>query len=115
MTSDTSFTCSFANVSDTCTVTVPAPSYSLAFSQDTYTYTWEDDNVTVSCTLTSGGTPVSGETITFSYTAMGLPFSETAITNSNGVATLTIDYPGDTTVTATYQGASASCTVEEIF
>ena len=74
-------------------------------------------SVTVSCTLTNGGTPVSGGSITFSYEGMLGPESITANTNSNGVATHTFsDELGGLppyTITATYQGASATCTIEE--
>ena len=88
-------------------------SYSLAFSQDTYTYSFLELYVTVSCTLTDGGTPMSGETVTFSYVSSGFPVTETKTTNSNGVATLTVEAM-DTTITATYQGVTAICTVEEV-
>ncbi len=97
-------------MSDTCTVTVPAPSYSLAFSQSTYYADFGD--VAVSCTLTSGGTPVSGATVTFTYTNTLGPQTTTATTNANGVANKYLYCEGmETIVTATYGTATATCTV----
>ena len=98
----------------TALVTYEPSSYSLAFSQDTYTIDFLD--VTVSCTLKNGGVAMSGETVTFGYANMLGPQSVTATTNSSGVATYTFndtdfnDFPA--TVTATYDTASASCTIE---
>ena len=112
--SNTTFTASYSNVSDTCTVTVPAPAYSLQFSQDTYISLLFDD-VTVSCTLKEGNTPMSGETITFSYESMLGPESVTATTNSSGVANYTFssfDFSSlPATLTAEYQGVSTTCTI----
>ena len=114
LSSDTVFTCSFANVSDTCTVTVPAPSYSLVFSQSTYYADFGD--VEVSCTLTSGGTPVSGATVTFTWQGSFGPETATASTNANGVAEKWLFVnSGETTVTATYGTATATCTVIDEF
>ncbi len=97
-------------MSDTCTVTVPAPSYSLAFSQSTYYADFGD--VTVSCTLTSGGTPVSGATVTFTYSDGFGPQTTTATTNANGVANKSLYSDSmETIVTATYGTATATCTV----
>ena len=97
-------------MSDTCTVTIPAPSYSLAFSQSTYYADFGD--VAVSCTLTSGGTPVSGATVTFTYTNTLGPQTATSSTNVNGVANKYLYVEGsETTVTATYETATATCTV----
>jgi len=117
LSSDTSFTCHYSNVSDTCTVTVPTASYSLAFSQSTY-ITDMMMGVDVSCTLTNGGTPVSGETVTFSWDdIISGPQSVTATTNNMGVATHHFEYWDITgypiSITATYQGASATCTIED--
>jgi len=116
---DTTFTCSYGNVSDTCTVDVPAPSYSLAFSQSTYTCPMFD-MVDISCTLKNGNTPMSDETITFNWQGPMLPITRTTTTNSSGVATLTFDYfDGEgmfpVTVTATYEDVNATCTIEEGF
>ncbi len=103
--SNTTFTCSYGKVSDTCTVTVPA-NYTLQFSQNTYL------SGSVRVTLMDNGVAMSGKTVTFAWTDMGVPQSQTATTNSNGVATTNI-YPLDSevTVTASYQGATATCKV----
>ena len=111
-------TATYKNAKATATVTYEPVSYSLAFSQSTYTVPL-GDTVTVSCTLTNGGTPMSGETVTFTYEGYLGPESVTATTNSSGVATYTFDYFSisfyPTTVTATYQGVTAICTLEESF
>ena len=106
--------CGFSTA--TATVTYSQASYSLAFSQDTYTIPILGD-VTVSCTLSEGGTPMSGETVTFSWEFLGGTSTVTATTNSSGVATHSFDsidfeiFPA--TVTATYSGVTATCTIEE--
>ena len=94
----------------------PTPtSYSLAFSQSTYEASF--DGVTISCTLKDGDTPMSNETIAFSYETWLGPLSVSAVTNSSGVTTYTFgsydftDFP--TTLTATYQGATTTCTIVE--
>ena len=114
--STTTFTATYSNVSDTCSVTVPGPAYSLQFSQDTYISLFFDD-VTVSCTLKEGNAPMSGETVTFSYEGAFGPESVTATTNSSGVANYTFssfDFSTlPATVTATYQGVTATCTIVE--
>ena len=109
---DTTFTCSYSNVSDTCTVTVPAPSYSLAFSQSTYQADMFG-GADISCTLTSGGTPVSGETVTFTWSDSGIPMEDTATTGNDGVASYYIGFLdfGNFIITATYGSATATCTV----
>ena len=110
--SNTTFTCSYGNVSDTCTVTVPVANYTLQFSQDTYTVDMIN-GVTVSCTLTNGGTPMSGETITFTYPGLLEPETVTATTNSNGVASHHFEgwEINEGTLTATYQGVTTTCTI----
>ena len=95
----------------TATVTYQTTNYSLAFSQSTYYIPFLEEGVNVSCTLTDNGTPVSGQTITFNWRESGISQSTTATTNSNGVATTFIETYG-TTLTAIYQTASASCTIE---
>ena len=114
--STTTFTASYSNVSDTCSVTVPGPAYSLSFSQDTYISPFFGD-VTISCTLKEGNTPMSGETVTFSYEGYFGPESVTATTNSSGEATYTLsglNFPSfPATVTASYQGVTATCTIVE--
>ena len=113
--STTTFTATYSNVSDTCSVTVPGPAYSLQFSQDTYTYYFMDPEVTVSCTLKNGNTPLSGETITFTYQAGLGPESFTKVTNSNGITSFTMygDVMYAPTLTASYQGVTATCTIVE--
>ncbi len=100
----------------TATVTYEQASYSLAFSQDTYTVDMLD-GVTVSCTLKDGNTPMSGETVTFSWEFLGGTQSVTATTNGSGVATHTFEYIDfdslPATVTATYSGVTATCTIVE--
>ena len=99
-------------MSDTCTVTVPVPPLSLAFGQDTYQANIMG-SADVSCTLKVNGSPVSGETVTFSYDMFG-PYSETQTTDSNGVATCTVNIvegAGTWPVTATYESATATCNV----
>ena len=100
----------------TATVTYQTTSYSLAFSQSTYT-TEMFDGVTVSCTLTDGSTPMTGETITFSWNDALGPMSVTATTGTGGIATYYFDYweigSYPMTITATYQGVTATCTIVE--
>ena len=109
--STTTFAASHSNVSDTCTVTVPAPAYSLQFSQSTYEASMFGE-VTISCTLTGNGSPVSGETVTFTWMDLGDPYTATATTDSNGVATKQINVMDSTVViTATYGTATATCNV----
>jgi hypothetical protein len=116
--STTTFTASYSNVSDTCTVTVPAPAYSLSFSQSTYTCDMMD-GCTVSCTLKNGNTPMSGETITLSYTDLLGPVAINVITTSSGVVTYHYESYDfglgvlPVTLTATYQGVTATCTIVE--
>ena len=100
----------------TATLTYSQVTYTLQFSQDTYTVAMLD-GVTVSCTLTNGGTPMSGETITFTYDGTFGPETVTATTNVSGVATKWFEYfdfgTFPVTVTATYQGVTATCSVVE--
>ena len=99
----------------TATVTYQTISYSLAFSQDTY-YIPMFGSGNISCTLTNGGTPMSGETVTLTWEMYGVPMSDTATTNSSGVATYELwgaDFEFPATVTASYQGVTATCTIEE--
>ena len=106
---ETTFTASYSNVSDTCTVTVPAHNYSLQFSQDTYVDS--GFGASLRCTLTDNGTPVSGETVKFTWFEGGLSLSDYATTNSNGVAAKTITVMNNTAATATYEDATATCTI----
>ena len=95
----------------------PAPvADSLAFSQSTYTCDMLD-GVTVNCTLTDNGSPVSGATVTFSRMSLGLPTTVTATTNGSGVATRTFEYfdfdSFPATLTATYDNVTTTCTIED--
>ena len=85
--------------------TAPVNPYTLTFSQSVYLAG------PVSVTLKNNGVAMSGETVTFTWEDSGLPGSATATTNSNGVATTNIYPMDDVTVTASYQGATATCTV----
>ena len=108
-------TATYKSAKATAPVTYQTISYSLAFSQSTYTIPMLS-NITISCTLTNGGTPMSGETVTFNCDDT-FPSSFTETTNSSGVASHTFDYMDfmvlPTTVTAVYQGVSTTCTIEE--
>ena len=113
----TSSACYVRNIKAESLSPSPTPTgYSLAFSQDTY-ITDMLDGVTVSCTLTDDGTPLSGETVTFSWESLGSTSTVTATTNSSGVATHSFEYFDFTsfpaTVTATYDTASATCTISD--
>ena len=108
-------TASYWGSTATATVTYQTTNYSLAFSQSTYTSDMFGD-VSVSCTLKNGNTPMSGQTITFSWEGVFGPQSGTPTTNSSGVAALAFsdsDFSSlPATVTATYSGATATCTIE---
>ena len=70
---------------------------------------------TINATLTSGGSPVVGKTVTFT-TTNGTLSSSTAVTDSSGVATVTLTAPTSTTntsatVTGSYLGASNNVVV----
>ena len=92
---------------------VPVPPLSLVFSQDSYQAD-EFGTAEVSCTLTEGGTPISGETITFTWDPGFGTQTETGTTNANGVANANIWFLDfwTCTVTATYENVTATCTVE---
>ncbi len=68
--------------------------------------------VTITVTSLNGGSPVSGQTITFSATR-GTVSSATAVTNSLGVATITLNSTaaGGSLVTASAGGVSAQTTL----
>ena len=108
-------TATYKNAKATAPVTYEQASYSLAFSQDTYTYDFMDPAVTVSCTLKNGNTPLSGETITFTYQGSLGHISFTKVTDSNGITSFTIygDEMAAPTLTATYHGVTTTCTIEE--
>jgi len=99
----------------TATVTYQSTTYSLTFSNSSYQADLFN-GTTVSCTLTDDGTPLSGETVTFSWDdIISGPQSVTATTNNIGVATHHFGYWDITgypiSITATYSTASATCTI----
>lgn len=78
-----------------------------------------DDSICVRATLTSDGSPVAGEVVGFSLsTAIGTLSSPTALTNSNGVAQVTINNTdtatGASSVIATFNTISSSANYEYI-
>ena len=81
-------------------------SYALSFSSASY-QTDSSGDVTVYVTLTDNGVPVSGETVNFSDATSVY----TGITNNSGVATCTLNYLNNGTVSASYSNASASANV----
>ncbi len=98
-----------------CYVTVTAYGAALAHSPAGPIYADGSSSYTITATLASGGNPVSGKTVTFSTTNGSLS-SSTAVTDVNGLATVSLMAPNstaDTTavVTAAYVNASASETV----
>ena len=80
--------------------------YSLAFSAASYVAT--GGSATLECTLLDNNVPVEGATISVSGSDSSL---YTGITDNSGVATVTVSVSAETTFTASYQGASATCTV----
>ena len=80
--------------------------YALTWSSATY-QTDSSGDVTVSVTLTDNGVPVSGESVSFSDGSS----LYTGITNNLGVASVSLNYHSNGTVTATYSNVSATCNV----
>ena len=82
-------------------------SYALVFSSATY-QTDSSGDVTVSVTLTDNGSPVSGQTVSFSDgTSL-----YTGITNNSGIATLTLSgLTSNVTVTASFESVTDTCTI----
>jgi hypothetical protein len=66
-------------------------------------------------TVTSGGSPVSGTTVTFAGSGVSFPGGSTAVTNSSGVAQVTAQPTavGALTVTATVSGGNGPATFSE--
>ncbi|MBI1911490.1 MAG: Ig-like domain-containing protein [Deltaproteobacteria bacterium] len=97
------------------TVTLTANSLSFAHTPTGPLYADGSSYYTMTTTLTSGGNPVAGKTITFS-TTNGTLNSSSAITDANGQATVNLIAPNSTTntnatVTASYLTASDTDTV----
>ena len=80
--------------------------YHIEFSESSYTAV--GGSCTVEVYLQSNYAPLSGATVTVTGSDSSL---YTGITDSSGVATVTVSVNSETTFTATYQGASATCTV----
>lgn len=110
ITSSGTLTANYKGATATATLTYSPVAYTLQFSRDTYTPGMFDE-VTVYVTLKDNGVAMSGETITFTYYNGFSTETATATTNSNGVASLYLEGIIGT-VTATYQGVTATCTIE---
>ena len=96
-------------------LTVTARSLLLSHSPAGPIYADGSSRYAVTATLTSGGSPVSGKTITFTSTS-GTFEPSTAVTNSSGQASVGLISPASTVdtsavVTASYLGSNASDTV----
>ena len=94
------------STSSASTLTVLDHSYSIAFSQSSYTAV--GGSAEISCTLTDNGSAVSGVTVGFTGSDSSL---YTGITDSSGVATVTVSVSAETTFTASYSNVSDVCTV----
>ena len=81
-------------------------SYSLSFSQSSYVAT--GGSATLECTLLEDNVAKSGASITVSGSD-GSVYN--GITNTNGLASITVSVSSETTFTCTYQNVSATCTV----
>lgn len=97
------------------TITVTAYSISLSHSPAGPIYADGSSRYTMTATLTQGGSPVSGKTITFA-TTNGTADPASAVTDSSGQAVIELIAPNSTTdtsaiVTAQYINASATDTV----
>ena len=84
----------------------PQHDYNLEFSQDIYLAS--SGSATVSCTLTDNGVPVPNATVSLSGSDGSL---YTGITNSSGIAQVTVSVSADTTFTASYSNVSDTCVV----
>ena len=96
-------------------LTVTARSLLLSHSPAGPIYADGSSRYAITATLTSGGSPVSGKTITFTSTS-GTFEPSTAVTNSSGQAGVGLISPASTVdasavVTASYLGSNASDTV----
>lgn len=81
--------------------------YSIAFSQSSYTAS--GGSATLEITLLDSNVPVQSASVTVTGSDSS---SYTGITNSNGIASVTVsNISSETTFTATYQNVTAVCTV----
>ena len=103
---DSTYASSTGNVS----VTVTDHVYSISFNQSSYVAT--GGSVEISCTLLRDSSPFSGATVAVTGSDSSV---YTGITNSNGVASVTVtNVSAETTFTATYSNATATCTVNAV-
>lgn len=96
-------------------ITVTANSITLAHSPAGPVYADGSAYYTMTAALTASGAPISGKTVVFTATNGSLS-STTAVTDSNGLASVTLTAPNSTTdtaasVTAAYLSASDTDTV----
>lgn len=100
---DSTYASSTGNVS----VTVTDHVYSISFNQSSYVAT--GGSVEISCTLLRDSSPFSGATVSVTGSDSSV---YSGITDSSGVATVTVsNISAETTFTASYSGATATCTV----
>ena len=90
-----------ASTSSAVTLTVNNHSYSLAFSAASYVAT--GGSATLECTLLDNNVPVEGATISVTGSDSSL---YTGITNTNGIATVTVTVNANTDFTCTYNNVS---------
>lgn len=95
-----------ASTSSAVTLTVNNHSYSLAFSAASYVAT--GGSATLECTLLDNNVPVEGATISVSGSDSSL---YTGITDSTGLATVTVSVNSETTFTASYSNVTDTCIV----
>ena len=88
------------------TVNEVVHTYSVAFSESAYTAVGGE--ATVDCLVLCDSEPLSGATVTFTSTAST---TATATTNASGVASATISFSDSTTLTASCNGVSDTCSV----
>ena len=101
-----SFSASYqTSTSNSVSVTVNH-SYSLSFSQATYTAS--GGSATLECTLLEDNVALSGASVTVTGSD-GSVYN--GITNTNGLASITVSVSGETTFTCTYQNVTDTCIV----
>jgi hypothetical protein len=75
-----------------------------------------NDAFTASATLTAGGSPVSGQTVSFTLASGGGTQECSGTTNGSGVAACSLtpsDVPGETTITAAFAGTATLAPSED--